>query len=150
MKVEMISSNQFSIFLNSTYLKTKDFDDKDKIIDSVKSFVKKVRKRLRLSGFYKLKVFVNKNVGIFIDALKIDSVDYTNVLDLRVIVLSDEKIFFETDDYFLISDLPRIRYFHNKFYCQVDDMDDIYKYIEFGSFIYGNDAIEMLNKSILI
>lgn len=150
MKIEVVSKDNFSIFINNCYIDLVNYEDRDKLVEVVKKIIKRLKNRLNLRGFYKLKVFVNKNIGLFVDVIKIDDLDYSNVLDLRVIVFLEDKIYFETDDYFLIEKAKRIRFYNDKFYCLADDIDNIYDFIEFGRFIYGNEAIKMLNNSILV
>ena len=98
MKIESISFSDFSIFISSNYLNIDDYKDQEQVVKYVKILVKKLKNRLKLKGFYKLKVFVNSNVGLFVDVIKIDDLEYSNVLDLRVIVFLDSDIYFEIDN----------------------------------------------------
>lgn len=151
MKIEKISNSDFAIFVNSNYLDIKDFKDYDEIVRYVKIFVKKLKNKLNIKGFYKLKVFVSDKVGLFIDVIKIDDLEYSNILDLRVMVFMDCEIYFEIDDYFLIKESKKIVFYNNKFYCSVSDLKgDIYKYCEFGNFIYGDDIFRIKELGIII
>lgn len=151
MKIENISNSDFSIFVNSNYLDIKDFTDYDEIVEYVKKLVKRLKNKLCIKGFYKLKVFINDKVGLFIDIIKIDDLDYSNILDLKVIVFIDCDIYFETDDYFLVRDSKKVIFYNNKFYCSVSDLNgDIYKYCEFGNYIYGDDIFKVKELGIFI
>ncbi len=150
MRIEIVSSEKFNIFVNNLYLKIDNYDNKEEIVDAVKSIICKIRGKLHLRGFYKLKVFVNKKVGLFIEGVKLEGLDYSNTLDLRVVVFFDEDIYFKTEDYFVIRDISNIRYFDGNYYCLVDDIADINKVVEFGEFIYGEGVLDVMERSILV
>ena len=150
MRVEILSDGEISIFVSGNYKGICDCYEKEKLVEVVKDIVKKLKRKLKLKGFYKLKVFFNKFVGIFIRAIKIDEVEYSNVLDLRVIVYTEQDIYFETDDYFKIRGVKNIRFYRDKFYCLVDDILDIYNVVDWGRFIYGEEVLDMLDNSCLV
>ena len=126
MKIEVISNKELFIFVNSLYIKVNNYSNKDEIISVVKSFIIKLKNRLKLRGFYKIKVYVKEKIGLFIELLKLEDIDRLDGLDLRVIVYFDEDIYFKTDDFFVIFGLPNIRYFNGYYYCLVDDIFDEY------------------------
>lgn len=151
MKIEVIGKNSYRIFVNVLYLKDVNFENRDDVNRIVKEFIKKQKKRLNLHGFYKVKVFLNKEVGVFLEINQLEELEFSNSLDLRIIVYPDEKFFFETDDYFIIKDYTDIRYLDGKFYCLLNDScSDILKIVEFGRFIYGNEVVRLLNRSLIL
>lgn len=150
MRIEIISSEEFNIFVNNLYLKIDHYDNKEEIVEAVKNVISSIRGKLRLRGFYKLKVFVSKKVGLFIEGVKLEGLDYSNALDLRVVVFFDEDIYFKTDEYFVISDVSNVRYFDGSYYCLADDISDITKVVEFGEFIYGSRVLDIIDKSVFV
>lgn len=150
MRVEIISPEEFNVFVNNLYLKIENYDDKDEIVNTVKDVISNIRGKLKLRGFYKLKVFVSKKVGLFIEGVKLEDLSYSSALDLRVVVFFDEDVYFKTDEYFVISDVSNVRYFDSSYYCLVDDIPDITKVVEFGEFIYGSKAIDIIDKSVSV
>ncbi len=150
MRIEVISDEEFFIFANSLYAKINNYDDKDEIVQTVREIISKVRVRLKLRGFYKIKVFINSKVGLFIEGIRLESLDRGNVVDLRVVVYFDEDIYFKTDDYFIIKDIPGIRYYDGSYYCLVNNILDLNKVIEYGEFVYGNYLFEMLENSVSV
>ena len=111
----------------------------------------KIKNRLNLRGFYKLKVYLNSKIGIFLDVNKLDDIDLTNNLDLRILVLDDVDFYFETDDYDVIKNCNDKRYKDGHFYCIVDDsFDELLEKVEFGRFIYGKEVINLLNNSLVL
>lgn len=150
MKIEFISNDSFSIFINKNYFKNVDYSDKECIIEVVKNLILKIKSKLNMCGFYKVKVYVNKNVGLFLDVIKIENIEFSNNVDLRVIVGLDEDIFYELDDIlFLSRDIP-IRKLNDKFYVNVNDIDNIYDILELGRYVYGDELRDVLNKSRML
>lgn len=150
MKIEIISSEKFFVFVNSVYAKISDYSDKEEIIDVTKSIISKISTRLRMRGFYKIKVLVDPVVGLFIEGVQLENLERVNAVDLRVIVYFNEDIYFKTSDYFIIGDVPKVRYFDGDYYCLTRDIPDINKVIEFGEFVYGASILKMLYNSSFV
>lgn len=151
MKVEVCGKDSFSIFINRAYVKDIDFTIKDDVINFVRDFIVRLKTRLNLRGFYKIKVFPHDKVGFFLDVVKLDDMDMSNNLDLRIIIMSECDIFFETDNYELINTCNEKRYFDGLFYCIVDDsFDEILEKVEWGRFIYGREVVNLLTKGLIL
>lgn len=150
MRFEFISDEEFFIFINNCYAKIKDYNDKDKIVEVVKKIISKYKNKLKLRGFYKIKVFPEEKVGIFLEGIKLESLEKSGVVDLRVIVYFDEDIYFKTDDYFVIREVSNVKYFDGYYYCLVKDILDINKVVEYGEFVYGDYILELLDKAYSI
>lgn len=147
MKIEISGKNNYNIFVNRNYVNDIDFSSKEELVKFIKKFILSIRSQLNLRGFYKVKVFPHEQVGMFVELIKLDELEFSNNLDLRVIVYLNEKIFFETDDYFVIEKCNEKRYLDGKFFCIVDDyFDSLLSKVEFGRFIYGKEVINLLNK----
>lgn len=151
MKIESCGKDNFNIFINRLYVKEIDFNSKDELVCFIKEFILKVKNKLGMRGFYKIKVYPQDIIGIFLDVTKLDDVDLSNTLDLRVIIMSDERIYYETEDYSKIESYNDKRYMDGLFYCVVDDyFDNILEKVEFGRFIYGKEVINLLNNSLIL
>lgn len=151
MKIEVIDKAKICIFINKEYLGDIKFNSKEDIILVVKDFIVKYKKRLNLRGFYKVKVFANKRVGLFLEVNRLEDIELSNTVDLRVIVHLDDKVYFMTDDYEILpSENTDVYYYNNNFYCDVDNISDVLKVVEFGKFIYGEEVIDMLDNAIVI
>lgn len=147
----MYSKGIYKIFINKEITKVVDLNDRDSIIKCVKNILYKLKTRLGLNGFYKIKVFPNDKIGLFLEVIKLDDSDYSNSLDLRVVVYMDDKFYFETDDYFVIEKYNDKRYLDGLFYCLVDDFfDETIAMVEFGKFIYGKEVNKVLNNGIVL
>ena len=129
MKIERINLRHFLIFFNSFYLEL---------------LLEKLKDKLLLRGFYKVKVYVHRKVGLFLDLLQVEEFEYDNSLDFRVVVFLDEKVYFKTSDYFILPRNVSIYTDKNYFYCDVDDIIDVLSILEFGDFIYGDSLYSVM------
>ncbi len=150
MKIEIADKKNIFIFINSGYLNDTDLASKEDIIFAVKDFIIKYKKRLNLRGFYKVKVFVNKKVGLFLDINRLEDIELSNTVDLRVIVYMDEKIYFETENYYILPDRVDKYYYNNRFYCDASLVPNILNIVEFGSFIYGDMVLDILDNATVV
>ena len=147
----MLTKDSYRIFVNKLYIKDVNLDEKEAIILAVKDIIQKLKQKLQLRGFYKVKVFPNKNIGLFIEIIQLEDLEFSNNLDLRVIVYFDEKFYFETEDYFTIQKYDNVMFLDDKFYCLIDDsFDDMFEIVEFGRLIYGKEVINLLNKGTVL
>lgn len=151
MKIEIYSKGIYKIFINKEIIKVVDLNNRDSIVKCVKNILYKLKTRLGLNGFYKIKVFPHEKIGLFLEVIKLDDSDYSNSLDLRVVVYMEDKFYFETADYFVIEKCNDKRYMDGLFYCLVDDsFEDVLAKVEFGKFIYGKEVNKVLNNGIVL
>ena len=150
MRVDFINDEEFSIFLNSCYCKIDDYNDKDEIVGVVKKVISKYKNKFRLRGFYKVKVFPLDRVGLFVEGVKLESLEMSGIIDLRVIVYFDEEFYFKTDNYYVINNISNIKYFNGSYYCLVKDILDINSFVDYGEFVHGEDVLTIIDKSYTI
>lgn len=146
MKVERINSNQLSIFLNSAYLNDEDISSKDTVIEVVKKWLMHLKKKLHLSGFYKVKVYGHGRVGLFLDLTRLEELEYCSAMDLRVVVFLDEKVYFETVEYDRLPSGVEVYYNSGKYYCNVDYISNLLSVVEYGRFVYGKELQQLYSK----
>ena len=129
MKIENINERDYKIY----YYKNR-FDEKS-LYDDIKELIKKIQKKLKLNGFYKV-IAINKNVGLFLELKRLDDSFYKNILDLNI-EIKEDNIYYKTADYFVIKDLHDISYKDGMYYCIVDEsFDGILEKVEFGDFVF--------------
>lgn len=150
MRIEKIDLDNYNIFLNSAYLKDVDLGDKEEISKYIKNFILSINYKLNINGFYKIIVYCNKKVGIFLKLVKMEDCSYTNSLDFRIIVNINSDVYFKTSDYFNISNVNLIRYYNNNYYCLIDDNFNTIDLCEWGNYIYGDELLKMLNNSTIL
>lgn len=136
MRIEKVGDGGYCIFFHILYLGNIEFS-KDKIVDMVKKLLKRLKMRLMLRGFYKVKVYLHSKVGLFLELFQLEEFEYDNSLDFRVLVYLDEKIYFRTKDYYTLPSNVAIYYDRGYFYCDVSYITDLNQVVEFGDFIYG-------------
>lgn len=144
MRVEIINSEYLTVFLNKCYFDEIDFEKKSDIIVCIKDIISKIdsRYRLNLNGFYKIKVFPNKKLGVYLDIIKIDDNDFNDRADFRIVIYQDSNFYLEMD----VCDIKNIDekiYYNNNFYININDINNIDKYMDYGQIIYGDGAKEI-------
>lgn len=145
MKFEKLGK-EYYVFINKCYVDNVDYDDKKSISDFVKTFIFRYRNKMNLNGFYKVKVYSNKYVGLFLEIFCLEENEYPNTLDLRILVYLNHDVYYLSDDYFIVNNFSEIYYSENKFYCLVDKEVDV-SILEFGNFIYD---LNLLNKKRIV
>lgn len=145
MKFEKLGK-EYYVFIDKCYVDNVDYDDKKSISDFVKTFIFRYRNKMNLNGFYKVKVYSNKYVGLFLEIFCLEENEYPNTLDLRILVYLNHDVYYLSDDYFLVNNFSEIYYSGNKFYCLVDKEVDV-SILEFGNFIYD---LNLLNKKRIV
>ena len=59
-----------------------------------------------------------------------------DIIDLKIIAYRDVPMYFEFDEYPLINVIGNMIYKNNKYYLEIDNNVDIFKYIEYGKITY--------------
>lgn len=137
LKIDKLGEQKFSIFINALYISDVKYV-KEEIMIFVKNILVKIKSRLALRGFYKVKVYPHHKLGIFLELVQLEVLDYDYSLDFRILVYLDEKIYFKTKDYFILPNTD-IYYLGEYYYCNIDSIPKIEDVVEFGDFIYGNE-----------
>lgn len=146
MKIEMINSDLINVFISNFYFEDIDIDKKIELVSLIKNLISKIdsRYKLNLNGFYKIKVYPKKQVGIFLHIIKIDDNEFSEGADFRIVVYQNERFFLETENYEKIKNYPNKKYYNQKFYVDIDDIININSLIEFCNIIYGDDVKDIL------
>ena len=135
MKIEKINETDYKIYYYINNL------DEKNLYNDIKELIKKIQKKLKLNGFYKV-IAINKKIGLFIELKRLEDAFYRNTLDLKIDIKED-NIYYKTNDYFIIKNMPNVRYKDGMYYCIVDDsFEEIFEKVEFGEFIFGYDTIK--------
>ena len=142
MRIEKIY-NKLYIHLDKLYVDC-DYNDKKSIGEAVRDYLVHYNKYLDLYGFYKVKVYCNNLVGLFLEIINLDK-SSSDELNLRILVFLNESVFISYDDYFLLN--SDCYFYHNKFYTEVVDKPYL---LDFCNFIYGDKVLEVKNRGIYI
>lgn len=149
MRIEMINEEDIDIYINPYNFEFKEFLEKEDIIDLIKDLITKVniRYNLNLKGFYKIKAYYNEKAGVFLNVIKIDDNEFSNEADFRIIMFKNEKFLFETEYYELLNNYTNKKYCQNKFYIDLDDIENITSIIDMGRIIYGEEVRKILTEA---
>jgi len=145
MRIEKTSETDFKIYIYADIMNT------DDLLHDTGRFIKSLKKKLHLIGFYKVLV-CKKKFGIFIILEKLEDSYYKGALDLKVVVLDELDVYFKTEDYFILKENQNIRFLDSYYYVLIDDYFDFsYDKFEFGDFVFGYDISKLLeNNGIVI
>ena len=126
--------------------------EKEEIEENIKKILINIKKnyKKKISGYYKIKIYQNKNYGIILEIEKEEDFDFfPDVVDLKVELEEDSDIYLKVDDYFLINDLSKQIYtYDNNYYINVNELEkkEIILLSDFYKLIYGKELEKIKNK----
>ena len=142
MRIEKVYDKLY-IYLDKLYVDC-DYSDKKSVGEFVKDYLVHYSKYLDLSGFYKVKVYCNEMVGLFLEINCLEKSD-DNKLDLRILVFLNEDVMMSYSDYFIFN--CDCYYCDGLFYTDVVDKVNL---LDFCCFIYGDKVLEVRNRGLFI
>ena len=142
MRIEKVYDKLY-IYLDKLYVDC-DYSDKKSVGEFVKDYLVHYSKYLDLSGFYKVKVYCNEMVGLFLEINCLEKND-DNKLDLRILVFLNEDVMMSCSDYFVFN--CDCYYYDGLFYIDVVDKVNL---LDFCCFIYGDKVLEVRNRGLFI
>lgn len=139
MKVD-IKNDNFIIYVNK-YLINYDMKNRKDIEENIKDLLIRIRKiyKIKLSGYYKIKIYQNDLYGLIFECIKEDDLDFfPDFCDLKINILYDSKILLESDDFFIFNNNKKTYKKGNKFYINIKDLNklEIIKLSEFCKIKY--------------
>lgn len=126
MKVD-IKNDNFIIYVNK-YLINYDMKNRKDIEENIKDLLIRIRKiyKIKLSGYYKIKIYQNDLYGLIFECIKEDDLDFfPDFCDLKINILYDSKILLESDDFFIFNNNKKIYKKGNKFYINIKDLNEL-------------------------
>lgn len=122
--------------------------------EDINSYVKKLililKKRYGISmrGFYQINVFKNSNIGMIIEIINEENIDYfDDFVDLKIKIHENCDACFVFDDYFFDEKID-IKKCNNKYYLDIDELSykDFLLMTEFCNYIYGSELEDIKSK----
>lgn len=126
MKVD-IKNDNFIIYVNK-YLINYDMKNRKDIEENIKDLLIRIRKiyKIKLSGYYKIKIYQNDLYGLIFECIKEDDLDFfPDFCDLKVNILYDSKMLLESDDFFIFNNNKKTYKKGNKFYINIKDLNEL-------------------------
>lgn len=126
MKVD-IKNDNFIIYVNK-HLINYDMKNRKDIEENIKDLLIKIRKiyKIKLSGYYKIKIYQNDLYGLIFECIKEDDLDFfPDFCDLKINILYDSKILLESDDFFIFNNNKKTYKKGNKFYINIKDLNEL-------------------------
>lgn len=126
MKVD-IKNDNFIIYVNK-YLINYDMKNRKDIEENIKDLLIRIRKiyKIKLSGYYKIKIYQNDLYGLIFECIKEDDLDFfPDFCDLKINILYDSKILLESDDFLIFNNNKKTYKKGNKFYINIKDLNEL-------------------------
>lgn len=126
MKVD-IKNDNFIIYVNK-YLINYDMKNRKDIEENIKDLLIRIRKiyKIKLSGYYKIKIYQNDLYGLIFECIKEDDLDFfPDLCDLKVNILYDSKMLLESEDFFIFNNNKKTYKKGNKFYINIKDLNEL-------------------------
>lgn len=123
-------------------------------IEEVKKIITKICKKILknpISGILYTDLYLDQNDNIFIEISQVDT--GRENLEIKIIFHLDNDFFWELDDLFLGKQGETFYYYQKKFYQRMDhflEENEIIQNSEFGSLIYGEKSLDIMNNGIVI
>ncbi|MGI6329692.1 MAG: hypothetical protein ACOXZR_02385 [Bacilli bacterium] len=149
MKISFFDNEKFVLYLNKYYIKDLKLDDeKEMEIYFKKLFLRlKNNYKLKLGGYYNIKIYSNKRYGLVIEVEKLISEYfkvYGNNVEMRIAIILDNLFLYEIEDYFFIKEIKKylknVYYKDLKYYLEIDEEIDEKTYsflLENSKVVYG-------------
>ena len=140
--------NKIDVFLNKP-IKLKEIKSEDyfrKLFINIKN-----KYNLKLNGYYKINVYMDKLFGsvIVLENQEIDYYDYFNQIDMEIKVIMNTFLYEVNYEYINKSILDKIIIYKlkDKLYIKILDESVLNRIIEYSKIIYDNSAKEILKAS---
>ncbi len=142
----------YYIYVNRAYIKEVDFASKDSISKYAKELVLKLKRlyNIVLMGFYEMKVYVHKEIGIFVELKPIDDDFDFFTIDLKVIILLNQEFFLKTLNFDYVDSLKPLYYHNGYYYASLEHEKNYLTYLELGSLVYGKEVEEVKRLGLLL
>lgn len=151
--MKVIKNGEFNteVFLGRDNLNIEDRDELEKYLKNVFNKLNKYYD-IRISGFYDVDLYIDKNYGIILDIMR-DDIDFEpifNSVDMKI-TINKESFLYKLDDY-IYSHFGNIYNYDNAYYLEVSDTLsnlDMMKLMEDATIVYKSiDEIKKRGKKI--
>lgn len=135
MKFSIIDNNNFSIYINNKYLNN-EFEKEDELYDSLKKVLIEIRKKYAfdIRGFYEVNIYNIDNIGAVLNFYRKDDDNFIyKTVDIKIIKNTNDFVYLKFDDYYIIENYKKIKYWNNSYYLKAEDIkkEEVFKLIEF-------------------
>lgn len=148
MRLECQAEDHYLVFVNNQYFAFLDWDDKEEISKNVKSLVLKLNQfyHLSLSGFYKMKIYLNKQIGMMIEIEKLEDFGIRmKTVDLQIVIYLNTDFLIKVKDFEKLKHCSKIYSLDDVYYGDITELsnEEILLLTEWGTFVYGNEVEEI-------
>ncbi len=149
MKTLILDNNKIVVYLYNYFFKS---SLKNDIIKEIKQlFIRLIKYyNYNLGGVYNVIILENSKYGTILEIEKTSELLFNpDLIDIKVKINKEVNFYFKTEDYFIIEKFKNIYYDSGEFYINILDIDNLNKYLEFGTIVYSLED-NFLTKKIFI
>lgn len=134
MKLSFLSDEEFKIYINKEYLNIA-LEDEKKLYESLKKILLNMRKRhsYNIYGFYKVNIYKINELGYLFLFTKKEESFLCKTIELKIVKNNSEDVYFEFENYEEMFKKKKVKFYNNKFYINVEDVnkDILYRLSEY-------------------
>ena len=146
MKIE-VNDDKIILYLREVFFKD---NIKDITIQIKKIFLKLMNYyHCELSGLYDVIVYENNKYGTILEIIKKDNLFHPDIIDIKVKLFKNKKIYLRTKDYFIFKTYSHVYYDQEYYYINIENIYNINKVIEFVDVIYNEKDNYLTRKKSL-
>lgn len=150
-------NNEIIIYLNKSYIKNIDFQNKKTLENYLNKILNKIKNKyeIYISGYYNVKIFLSEEYGIIIDIQK-EELDYpeyfSGEVDMNISVIED-KFLYEVLNINIpkniLKKLEKYKFLDKIYLVSKDSLTDIEigVILENTKIVYGDEAKQIKSKS---
>ena len=150
-------NNEIIIYLNKSYIKNIDFQNKKTLENYLNKILKKIKNKyeIYISGYYNVKIFLSEEYGIIIDIQK-EELDYpeyfSGEVDMNISVIED-KFLYEVLNINIpkniLKKLEKYKFLDKIYLVSKESLTDIEigVILENTKIVYGDEAKQIKSKS---
>ena len=138
MKIDF-TSDKIIIYLYRHHLTISETNTLNREIKEL--FIKIIKKyNLNFFGYSKVIVYDNEKYGSILEIIPIINNDFNfGVIDLKIVVYKNIPMYLVFDNYYSLKIFKKCFIKNNKYYLNINDIDNINKYIELGEISYQSN-----------
>ena len=121
----IIDDNNFKLYVNNKYINF-NYDDEDELYESLKNILITLKKKYAFDiyGFYEVNIYKIKELATILNFTKKDDSMLYKTVDLKIIKNSLKDVYLKFSDYFLIQEYDNIKYLHNNYYINAENIKE--------------------------
>lgn len=134
-----VEDNSYIVFINNIIFNV-NLENKKEVQELLTKVIKflDLKYHVSVTGLFEVNIFVNDNIGIFIEFEKINSIISYKDTDLKINIIYNCDFYFKTECFECLKDFQEVYFEDGYYYINVKKLTNLDNYVEFGDVIYRN------------